>query len=474
MADKIQLLLEAEKRGILSPDKSDLLEEARNRGLVPRLEPVKQPVSEIPFGEVGRVATRAATAPLTGQALQTPEALGVGQGAIQAVTGGFGVPSARKVAGGIERIVGMARGEATPTQEQAEQRLEEQVRPPTLKESLVGAGLSTAVLSGATAAPKIVAGIAKKAISPQSVAKSIAAGGGIGFTVNPSDIELVPLIDKRRFTNAAIGAATAGLANIAGKMVRGISNIQKAKNPGQFAEKVQSVAGGQLKAAGKKFEKQLELLSAANPDKKVSIRNAVLNAIDESVENRKVKTAVRELFEKPDLVDEVTLPQAQEIINKVQSKIAKSKLGGVGIRPDDLPLMDFVAELRDAQLSAFPDMKQVRAEYGKTLNNWKVIKGLFKEGRLIKNVKENFGDAQIQQRVNQFLPENIIREMGGFRSAANFLQNIGLLGEGFGAEAKKSGIPGRILRRGVEIGTAGAIGGAIGSRLFGGRGGGGE
>lgn len=55
--DQLELLLEAERRGILPPDKQELLTEARNRGMVPALEPkpAQQPTRSL-GEEAGRQA----------------------------------------------------------------------------------------------------------------------------------------------------------------------------------------------------------------------------------------------------------------------------------------------------------------------------------------------------------------------------------------------------------------------------------
>lgn len=83
MAD-IQLLLEAERRGILPAEKAGLLTEARRRGLIPSLEPVAQPEPERVFTQ-SEVLERArlqddlnrnlAAADQAGESLQREEAI---------------------------------------------------------------------------------------------------------------------------------------------------------------------------------------------------------------------------------------------------------------------------------------------------------------------------------------------------------------------------------------------------------------
>src|SRR5262245_3948750 len=64
---KLDLLLEAERRGILPDDKKDLLAEARNRGLVPALDPQAGYKRDIAAEAAKRQSEDSITAPAVGR-----------------------------------------------------------------------------------------------------------------------------------------------------------------------------------------------------------------------------------------------------------------------------------------------------------------------------------------------------------------------------------------------------------------------
>lgn len=104
MAD-LQLLLEAEKRGLLPADKLSLLTEARTRGLVPKLEAAPAPVSE------GMPAPRQQSGSFLGD-------LGASAANLADVTIGGIIPAiAGPVSYATSRAMGLSPEQATRTQE---------------------------------------------------------------------------------------------------------------------------------------------------------------------------------------------------------------------------------------------------------------------------------------------------------------------------------------------------------------------
>lgn len=136
------------------------------------------------IGGIAKEAFKAAIAPINPKLtskegienpLTTKEAMGVGQGGIQGVTFGYGMPVLRKVIPGSE-----------------------QVAEPTVKESVVGNLLGSVMPGGA--------GIqAAKALKLGKLGK-VAIPAAMGYLYNPSETGIEPAISGKRATGAALGA----------------------------------------------------------------------------------------------------------------------------------------------------------------------------------------------------------------------------------------------------------------------------
>lgn len=114
---KMQLLLEAERRGILPPEKQTLLDEARKRGLIPAVETMPSPQSRIPL-----MPSHALTIPAWQQGL-SPEEVRAEMGGIEAnpwvdptsaISGGLVGGGIKGLAGALlsEPVIGTAAEEA--------------------------------------------------------------------------------------------------------------------------------------------------------------------------------------------------------------------------------------------------------------------------------------------------------------------------------------------------------------------------
>ena len=131
--------------------------------------------------EVGmREAQRLATNPI--EPMLTKEASGVGQGAIQGATFGYGMPLLRKAIPGSEQIA-----------------------QPTMKEELIG-GLAGGAASGS--------GVISQAAKLGKYAPMLASLG-MGYLTNPSNEKIEPLVSLKRTIGGLLGAGGQALGKTA-------------------------------------------------------------------------------------------------------------------------------------------------------------------------------------------------------------------------------------------------------------------
>lgn len=185
-----------------------------------------------------------------------------------------------------------------------------------------------------------------------------------------------------------------------------------------------------------KYGEGLEKLATDNPDKVVSLRPVVDQLSAEMAYEPKLRNAInrvpylKQIFDNPSLADKVGIKEAQSLVNDLQSKVSTGKLKGVGVRPDDIPLLDAIHDIKGQMLEAFPDIKDLRKDYGELINNFNLVRNKLKPGNLQKAVKENFGDIEIQNAAKKVLdgsPEiidrmknyNLLRKFGGYLGKAS-------------------------------------------------------
>lgn len=255
-----ELILEAERRGILPPDKAGLLAEARRRGLVPA-QPEAQPTTppgQIPGAPASLVAPPSVppTTPLGQRAIQmvrpTVEALGTVAGGVigggGGAVGGSVVPGPGTVAVGTLGAVtgaGLGYGIAKGGLDLLEQSLGYREGPKTAQEALVGGARD--VLTGASletvgriVAPAVGAVIGKIADLEQLPTQRAAriARDAIGRDID----EVLPILRNAR-PGASVAEITADLDNPAWQAL-----IDKAltRDP-QFLRKMQVMGDRQVR-----------------------------------------------------------------------------------------------------------------------------------------------------------------------------------------------------------------------------------
>ena len=219
-----------------------------------------------------------------------------------------------------------------------------------------------------------------------------------------------------------------------------------------FLDDVRSAFYDAKSKAVDKYGEGLENLAKDNPDKVVSLRPVVDQLNAEMAYEPKLRNAInrvpylKQIFDKPELADGVGIQEAQKLVNDLQSRVSSGKLKGVGVRPDDIPLLDAIHDIKGQMLEAFPDIKNLRKDYGELINNFNIVRNKLKPGNLQKAVKENFGDIEIENAAKKVLdgsPEiisrmknyNLLRKFGvaatsavggavGYKAIENYIKNF--------------------------------------------------
>lgn len=198
-----------------------------------------------------------------------------------------------------------------------------------------------------------------------------------------------------------------------------------------FLEDVRSAFYDAKSAASDAYGAGLEDLAKNNPTTKVSLRPVVDQVLQDISNEPKLRNAINRvpgfsaLIKDPKLSDNLGIQEAQKIVNDLQSKIATGKLKGVGVRPDDIPLLDAIHDIKSQMVQAFPDLAELRKDYGEVLNRFNMVRTKLKPGSLSKAVKDNFGDVEVEDAAKKLLkdaPEiiarirnyNLIRKAGVF------------------------------------------------------------
>lgn len=220
-----------------------------------------------------------------------------------------------------------------------------------------------------------------------------------------------------------LGGLRGDVGKLVGKLVpQPIKNTTTGRTA--FVERVRGGFQGAKRKAGEQFEGTLTKLTTENPDRFVDLSAAVAELGEDIKLNPKLLSAVNRsprlqaILQDPSKAAKLTLTEAQELKNEMTSKLSLGKLQGNNVRTDDLPLFDTVDNIREAQLSAFPDEQfgefaKARKDYGRTMSDYRMVKPRIQPGRTEENIYKNFGgDAEIQDAVKRLLPKELQKEIG--------------------------------------------------------------
>lgn len=226
------------------------------------------------------------------------------------------------------------------------------------------------------------------------------------------------------------------IASGVGKLATGMGNLKKVTNYQEGSRFASNIREAFIQAHTDKvneFAGTLEELAAKNPTQKVSLKNIadeLRGNIDEL--SNETKSVLRKTPYLKNIIkaknpssSEISLKQSQEIINYLNTKVPKN------IRANNLDLIDTINNIKGSQLEAFPEMEGARASYKQFIEPYNQVKQYFKFNRLLDAIKNKFGGAEGQAAIEKVLPKEVIKKMGGYRSAAKIAeipQDIPLIG----------------------------------------------
>lgn len=219
-----------------------------------------------------------------------------------------------------------------------------------------------------------------------------------------------------------------------------------------FDSKVRGELFGARVKAGNAFDESLKAVQAAAPDQKVDLMSAFKGLgleLDEAgaitAENPKLLSDIKAVLKKSGNrtlerilasgdASNLTLEQTQDIvksIKKIPSLAQKLNQGKFAQYTDtDIPIIQFIEDVRDAQLSAFPEFAETLGAYRETMHKFRAIKPYFKESNLINNIVSDFqGKPVIQKFVRDLLPKNVVSEMDSVRKVRSAIQKSKSVGE---------------------------------------------
>jgi hypothetical protein len=213
----------------------------------------------------------------------------------------------------------------------------------------------------------------------------------------------------------------------------------------EFDSKVRGELFGARVKAGNAFDESMKALEKADPNGRVNLRPALEGLgieIDEEGKvvgaNPKLMADLKTVFKRsgnkvlenvmsnPDLAENLTLRESQEIIKsikKIPSLAQKLNQGKFAQFSDtDIPVLQFIEDIRDSQLSAFPEFEKTLGAYRETMHKFRTVKPYFKESNLIKNITSNFQEKPVIKKfVSDLLPSNVVKDMDNVRSAIRAL-----------------------------------------------------
>lgn len=246
--------------------------------------------------------------------------------------------------------------------------------------------------------------------------------------------------------NVVGGLAGKPIAQALGKgLSSGVDSIKNFLNFDQRAltlgQQVRQVAGAAKQAAVDRFGGSLDGLAKANPNTSISLQQIV----DDIKNNPDLPYEANSVFKRTPILRDmlknpgdagyvspanVTLKDTQDIINYINTKVPKS------IKANSLDILDVQNDLRAAQLDAFPQMAQTRAEYGKFAEDYKLVKSALNPKSTPGAIMSNFGGNIAVKDAAKRVLAPVIKDMTALRgqaATASWVKKIGLTGLGLEA-----------------------------------------
>lgn len=466
MANTLDLMLEAEKRGILPPDRKAMLDEARKRGIVPGAEPVTPTPSSV-APEVGAIegGARALARGVPVIGAFADELNAATNAALQPI-----IPESIASALGGEKIPGETFSERYENELARQRGMDKSfdaahpVASPALQVA-GGVASGAAALKAAPAAAKVALGMGGRTMAGKTMASAASGAGlglGHGFGSGEGDIE-------DRLAEGAKGAAVGGaLAATFPALASGLGKIWD-----RFTKVAAPTLDNLKQQAGRLYKKADNIglvITKNSADSAVADLNATLTSAGFRPRmHPKVSVALDEIAQDAAKGD-LTLQQLQQLRRVAQA-------AGKSAEPDEQRLGGILVGKIDAYMENLKpgdvvsgDAEQASAVLKQARNLW----SRYRKGEVIENLLER---AEISApNFSGSGAENAIRTE--FRALAKNAKKMRMFTEEEQAAIKKVAkggplgntlrmlgkfAPTGIVSTALSGGTGAAIGGPLGA-----------
>ena len=231
------------------------------------------------------------------------------------------------------------------------------------------------------------------------------------------------------------------------KMKTGRETVANAtKKIVEFDSKVRGEYFGARVKAGDAFEESLKAVQKATPGQKVDLMAAFKGLgveLDEAgqitSQNPKLLSDLQSALRKSGNktlqnilstgdASNLTLEQTQDIVSsikKIPSFAQKLNQGKFANWTDtDAHVIQFIEDVRDAQLSAFPEFEKTLGAYRETMHKFRIVKPFFKETNLITNMLNDFQNKPVIKKfVRDLLPKNIVKDIDNVRKVSKIISS---------------------------------------------------
>ena len=251
--------------------------------------------------------------------------------------------------------------------------------------------------------------------------------GTAGFLqTNPNKEDFLQLGDRSK--QAAILGTVGAVFGALGKASLNIKNATKLENQVDLARRVRSEWWNARDKAVKSFGDGLDKTIAKHPKRTADITNQLGTLLDDIEVDKATQLTVNRIPALKKIINDgtvnVNVKDIQKIMNEIKKTIGERAFSQ-GANSKHSNVLDFWYNLRDAQLSAFPEMAPIRAAYKETITRFNLLKRATKEGGTFNKLRKGFPDPEQELASRELLTNNdILKEIGGMRTAFKLLVGL--------------------------------------------------
>lgn len=216
---------------------------------------------------------------------------------------------------------------------------------------------------------------------------------------------------KGRALRAGLGAVGGAATGTVGGLVEHFTGL--------LSDKALLKTGDETRAGYKSFRTKLTTwfggklrkFQQANPDVRVDISEPIKKFEEEVADKSRYKSLfnssprLRNATLKAAKGEGLTLGEAQDLVNQLESTVSEGALSGFKVRPSTGEVTNFIGSLRGAITDTFPQMKYSYKVY-KLMNSYtNAIENYMKFGKTVKGIKEMVRNPETKMALKTILPQ---------------------------------------------------------------------